>query len=159
MKILYVFILYVIYIPIFGCEISKQIQINSPNLNKDYVVRLEKSILASSKKYGLNPYLYSAILMQESSYRLNIVNKQDYGIAQINIVNIRGYKFNKCRLLTDLEYSVDSGARVLSWFKTRFQKKEPRIWWCRYNIGTGNLNNKKLKQLCLKYVKLVNRWR
>lgn len=113
--------------------------------------------------------------MQESSYRLSAVNKRcgkqiksnkitqktqcialDVGISQININTAKSYKFDLNRLKTDLAYSVDSGAKVLSWFKKTYAKRESDTWYCRYNTGTAHM--RKIKTNCEKYVKDVGRW-
>lgn len=98
--------------------------------------------------------------MQESGYRLNTTSKScgyvikpnkgvatsidqsgkicvasDFGISQIHINTIKRYKFDLERLTTDLEYSVNSGALVLSWFYKTYAHKES-TWWTRFNCGT-----------------------
>lgn len=78
----------------------------------------------------------------------------DFGIGQINHTTIKGYKFNQKKLMTDLEYSVEAAAIVLSSFKP-FEKKEPKTWVCRYNVGTRDLA--KVKTPCQNYLKLVAR--
>jgi hypothetical protein len=69
---------------------------------------------------------------------LNRVNKKtkDYGIAQINIRNIKHYKMNKNRLLTDLQYSIDNGVLIMAYFKNRYEKTLGKKWIAKYNCGT-----------------------
>ena len=115
----------------------------------------------ASEKYGIPSELYAAILMQESSYDLDAKNCKgqvchDYGIAQINKHTARLYKFELKKLTKDLTYSVESGAKVLSWFKEKYGDTEPQTWYCRYNVGTGPKNA--IKKNCKKYVQLVARW-
>jgi len=63
---------------------------------------------------------------------------------------------NAKRLLTDLEYSIEQGVRILSEFKYTHKGKELK-WWCRYNIGTRT-KGPKLKKLCNTYIRDVLRY-
>lgn len=107
-----------------------QIQKNNPGLDSRYISALSSQINIACKKWQVPCNIYTAILMQESSYRLNVRSGDDYGIAQINTII---HDFDKTKLLTDLEYSVNAGAQVLAHFKHRADR-EPD-WWVRYNIG------------------------
>ena len=103
--------------------------------------------------------------MQESTYRLDSIrceihptNKtiricSDYGIAQVNNYSINKLNLDRIRLLYDLEYSIDIGARILSWFYKTYSDSEPTDWWSRYNCGTGPID-----KVCLKYKQLTLRW-
>lgn len=153
--------------PIY-CQIIK----NKPTINRDYALKLSNIIYRVSKKYNIPPKIYTAILMQESSYVLDSVNSycglrrkssdsgevcvyEDFGMSQINYKTARYYKFDIELLLTDEEYSIESGAIVLSWFRKTYQKKEPRMWFTRFNCGT---KPKVLRSTCVNYKKLVDRW-
>jgi len=70
---------------------------------------------------------------------------------------IKAYGFDKNRLLTNLEYSVNAGAKVLSWFHKVYKRKETN-WFCRYNVGTGSLKDKARLKRCLTYKNKVRRW-
>ncbi len=94
--------------------------------------------------------------MQESGYKLNAVNNnQDFGIAQINQFNIKGLKLSKYRLLNDLQYSIDAGGLILSKY-SRFAKKEPNLWWTRYNCGNRSMS--KIQSICVAYQSKVQRY-
>lgn len=134
--------------------VESQIKKNNPTLDPRYVKRLAKAIRVSARKHGLQERNLAAILMQESRYEMGVISGKDYGIAQINEYNIKAYGLSKKKILVDLEYSVDAGARVLSYFKRKYAKKEPKTWSCRYNVGTGPLK----VQDCHKYLKLKERW-
>lgn len=119
-------------------------------------------IVKKSKKYKVSPRLLSAILMQESSYKLNTVNRKcinckitDYGISQIHYKNLNRFNLDPHKLISDLDYSVDAGARILAHYK-KFSDKEPNLWWSRFNCG--NRPYHKVKSLCDKYKLLVSRW-
>lgn len=156
-------------------NIADQIKNNSQYISKPKRQLIAEYIVQASKKYKICPRLFTAIIMQESSYKLNAINKicyklkmakneqgprvyckaVDIGIAQINIKTIEAYKLNKYKLQSDLQYSINAGAKVLSWF-TRYQKTEPKTWYCRYNVGTAAFP--KIKSNCLKYKNSVARW-
>lgn len=110
------------------------------------------------------------MLRQESSYVLNAISKQcgvldldkyeeaciysDFGISQINYKTAKRYKLNLTALLTDLEYSINAGAKVLSWFYKTYAHKE-KNWFVRYNCGTAkNID----RPTCNAYLRAVKRW-
>ncbi len=87
--------------------------------------------------------------MQESSYKISAKNfrcgvsittgKQDcvavdFGIGQINQKTIKSFNFDKNKILSDLEYSVEASAKVLADFKRMYGHKEVD-YWTRYNAG------------------------
>lgn len=59
----------------------------------------------------------------------------DFGISQIHYKTAQRYGFDTNRLITDLEYSVEAGAIVLSDFKKRYAHKEV-YWYTRYNASS-----------------------
>lgn len=139
---------------IIECQILK----NEPLLNVTYVKRVARHIKDASYEHGVDGKIYTAILMQESSYSLTAVNCGDhgcdYGIAQIHDKTAKAYDMDVKRLRYDLRYSIMQGARVLSWFK-RYRKREPDMWWTRYNCGT----RKSVKrETCKEYYRRVRRW-
>lgn len=156
--------------PIY-CQILK----NSPNINKGYAFRLSNVIYVESSRHKIPADLLTAILMQESSYKLDAKNCmrgvpegypltedavkvcQDFGISQIHYKTAKLYGFDKDKLLNNLNYSVSAGAKVLGWFRSRYSRKEPLRWYCRYNTGTASAS--KIKKNCTKYIRLVERWR
>lgn len=116
---------------------------------------LAKVILDKSQKYKVSSKILTAILMQESRYDLYAVNhkSKDFGIAQINYKNIKNMNLDKNKLMTNMDYSIEAGAKILSGFK-RYEHKEPQLWWSRYNCGNKKINNHK----CIRYADNVNRW-
>jgi len=56
---------------------------------------------------------------------------QDFGIAMINYRTATLYGFSVRRIMSDLEYAISCGAKVLSDLKKSY-KGEPG-WWTRYN--------------------------
>ena len=133
-------------------------------------MRVSNLIYKASKKFNIPAEIYTAIIMQESAYRLAAKNIQcgldketrtvyrcvlaDIGIAQINSRTAEVYGFDLYLLLNDLEYSINAGAEVLSYFKKRFAKKEPDFW-VRYNCGTRSTTK---RLTCMRYKELVSRY-
>jgi soluble lytic murein transglycosylase-like protein len=120
-------------------SILNQIKRNNPSVTTKKAISLAQSIAKISKQYNIPAKIYTAILMQESAYKVNAVNCSkrkchDYGISQINIKNIEYYGFDIEKLLTDTHYSIEAGAIILSYFKNRYSKKD-KYWWTRYNAG------------------------
>jgi len=147
--------------------IYNQIIKNAPKIDKKYAFDLSNKIHKVTKKYNLNARIYTAILAQESMYKLDAINCvkglhevsrtpskvcRDFGISQINFKNIPRFGFNIDLLLTDLEYSVEAGAKVLADVKKRI--KNNKNYWVGYNCGTRNIHRK----ACKDYKKLVMRF-
>jgi soluble lytic murein transglycosylase-like protein len=133
----------------------EQIKINKPFISAQYAFELAKSINKAADKYKVPANVLTAIAMLESSYVLNAVNisSNDYGLFQINMFNIKAYEFNIPLLLTDLDYSVDSGAIVFQWFYKRY-KLDDAIK--RYNCGTRNSCVD--WEVAKKYLRLVSKY-
>jgi hypothetical protein len=149
--------------PIY-CQIVK----NRPKINKKYAIKLSNEIFKATRKHNIPANIYTAILMQESTYKLEAKNCirglseesieekvcTDFGISMIHYSTMRRYSFDREKLLTDLEYSVDAGAKVLSWFKEKYSHKEID-WWVRYNCGTKKSIE---RSTCQIYKNLVERY-
>ena len=132
-------------------QIKQQILRNKPNVKN--VDRLAHYIHNASIIHDIPWDIFTAILMRESGYRNGVVNDFDFGIAQININNIRSYKLSFHRVLWDIPYSIDAGAMILSWFKKTYSHKTPR-WWVGYNCGVKPPSYK----TCVKYYTSVKQW-
>lgn len=79
---------------------------------------------------------------------------RDFGISQIYYKTAESYNFDIDRLTSDLEYSVNAGAIVLSWFYKTYSRKDIN-WWTRYNCGTASTTK---RTTCQTYKKLVERY-
>lgn len=115
----------------------------NPHLPIMRVSKIARAIQIASKAYHLPPDLLVALIMTESSFQLNAINNNiDYGLFQINIYNIKRLKLDKQKLLTDINYSVDTGARVFKWFYDTYGLKHGIQ---RFNCGTrpSCVNNEK----------------
>jgi soluble lytic murein transglycosylase-like protein len=131
--------------------VQQQILRNSPKPPHS-ALRLASAFVSSGLKHGVDPRLLAAIGFVESRYFVGAVNKRsnDWGLMQVNSYNIKAMKLSKRRLLTDVEYSIDSGARILAYFQKRYKKSEPNTWMCRYNIGS-RAKKGVLLRLCNRY--------
>ena len=99
----------------------------------------------------------SCILKIESEYRLNVVsNTRDHGIGQINERTAAGFKMDLNKLTTDLEYSIDKSAYMLSYYQWLKRHEEPRQWVCRYNVGPGPLTKASRGAKCEEYLERFN---
>jgi len=148
-----------------------QIKKNKPEIDTFYAAQLSRIIKKMTEKYNISSRLYTAILMQESKYKLEATrcnNKiyyvlkdikklqktcTDFGISQINHRTVSSYNFDKNRLITDLDYSIEAGLIVLSDFKKNFRKEKE--WYTRYNCGNKGDTN---RDTCQAYKKLVNKY-
>ncbi len=139
-------------------SIEQQIQRAAPFMAISDVKALAQNIRISCHKHKVPCDVLTSILATESMFQVGAYNAKtlDYGIAQINIKTIKVYKLDKRRLLTDVAYSVDSGALVLSWFYRTYGRREAS-WSCRYNIGTGTLNGTRLAN-CIKYAARLSQY-
>jgi len=152
------------------CQIKK----NKPRMSPHYAMKLSNLIHKASKKWGVPKRIYTAILKQESNYNLIAVKRekgvleprsfyprprivniaQDFGIAQINYITAQKYGYDLDRLLKDLEYSINAGAEVLSWFYKTYADKDD-AWWSRFNCGTKRTTT---RATCQRYLRDVSRW-
>lgn len=160
--------------PIY-CQIIKNKTIRGGKvlINKDYAMKLSNIIYKMHKKYHVPSRIFTAILMQESGYKLDSTNCikgylkkeeeitkikaevcQDFGISMINRYHIDRGAFEVERLLNDLEYSVEAGAIILADFMERYEARE-NDYWVRYNCGEKG-STKRIT--CKTYKKLVERY-
>ena len=135
-----------------------QIKENNPKLDDSFAMKLSNAIYKSTKRHNLRPIVYTAILAQESLYDVKAVNCTkgfreaypgevniqvypyyregkvctDFGISQIHWKTVKSYQFDTKRLVTDVEYAVEAGARVLGDMKKRYYPDEDD-YWTRYN--------------------------
>lgn len=75
----------------------------------------------------------------------------DFGLSQINFRTAKAFGFDLPKILTDVEYAVDCGAKVLGDFHDRYVKKEPVVWYSRYNSSTPH-HRRRYEHLIQKYL-------
>lgn len=126
-----------------------------PGTTKPYGYEREtESEFDIAHKYGVEPQLLRAIALIESNLDHKAINPDtlDFGIAQINYKTARGFGMDLDRLTKDRAYSIEMGAKVLSYFQTRYAKREPKTWVCRYNIGTARTLSPRQTTNCNAYL-------
>lgn len=98
-------------------------------------------VLELAEKYNQDPVLITQIIIIESRARADAYNAvtQDYGLMQINIKTAISMHLDEACLF-NWKCNLNAGVKILS--------KVDRA--CRYNVGTGNLVGKRLKN-CLRY--------
>jgi soluble lytic murein transglycosylase-like protein len=135
------------FIPIYRLIVR-----NKPQIKHKYALKLAKVIYKASKAYKIKPKLVTAILAQESSYNLKVVNKKsrDFGISQINYKTAKRYHFNIHKLTTNLKYSVKAGVIILHHLKQLYSTKE-KYWWTRYN-ASNKYKRYKYRKLVMRYM-------
>jgi soluble lytic murein transglycosylase-like protein len=116
---------------------------------------LNRYIDEAAIKHNVDPSLLNCIFHVESTHTLDAVSKTgDYGIGQINIRSWK--KFSPDRLLTDLQYSINASAEVLSFYKQLAAQDEPTTWPCRYNVGGASLTKGTVGARCVHYMSKLN---
>ena len=166
----------------YGADCSKhpilcQIVKHKPSVKKKFAMRLSNVIYKAAKKHKIPARIYTAILRQESNYTLaakgchkglmEVKNPElqgvafvevkicnDFGMSQVNYRTAKRFGFDTLKLVTDLEYSVMAGAKVLAGFRKRYSKKD-KYWWLRYNCGTRSTTK---RDTCQIYKNLVERY-
>lgn len=127
----------------------------NPYLDQEYARNVDKAIISQSKAYKVPFNVIFALAKIESNFQVSAINKKssDYGILQINKFNIKAYKFNKKKLLHDVDYSVKCGIIVFKWFYKKYPLDEAIA---RFHCGTRE-NCPKWKNT-IKYVKKVKKY-
>jgi hypothetical protein len=132
-----------ISLPIFAkpvLSLESRISKMQPALTKSQVRKISIAILKSSKKYNINPNIFVAIIMQESSFDQSKVSiSGDISIAQINYeVWVKEFKrkklplLNKHLLKSDINYAIDTMGIILGSLKQRYSSRE-KYWFSRYH--------------------------
>ena len=116
-----------------ACDIG-HIQKNNKLIDLKTAQEVSKSLRKYANIYKLPYDVMSAIAATESQYDVGAVNKKsdDFGIYQINQYNIDALKLDKQKLLTNIDYSVEAGFKVFSWFYKTYPLDEAIM---RYNCG------------------------
>ena len=139
-------------------EVYDQIRRIRPDMNENYRLQLSIEIKKACIKHKLDCQVFTAILAQESMFKTSAVNEktQDYGIGQVNRKTASAMGFCETKLVTNRQYSIDAAAQVLAYFQRRYGAKES-LWFCRFNIGTRNLDLR-LGKTCSEYAQKVLRY-
>jgi transglycosylase-like protein with SLT domain len=100
----------------------------APHVGKHRIAYVANIIKQKSKKYNLDPFVFATIVKQESNFKADVVSctshSCDYGLAQINDINIDRYHLNKERLIHDDNYNLEIAGKMLSSLKQDFPNEE-----------------------------------
>lgn len=122
-------------------KLQPALQKNEPAANE-----IALAVQTESRRYGFEWKMFLSILNHESSLRKDPQNclriKQnctgDYGIGQVRKGvwdKMPGMSFDGHRLLTEYSYAIGASAKVLNYYKLKYQKKEMN-WYTRYHSNT-----------------------
>lgn len=134
--------------------ICRYIHTLNPNMPLNEAIILSNSFSKVAKEFKIPPQLLISIAWQESSFKLDAVRNvnglvneggvykfsvvgSDFCMMQINAINIKNLEIDPNRLLTDVEYCLKAGARILTFAKA-YEKKDSaknQKWWTRYNAS------------------------
>ena len=120
--------------------IAKYISTIEPNLPKEVVEKYSLTIEFYSELYKVEEDIIVAIFKVESNFNMKAVNykSRDFGIGQINAINMKYYKLDLGLQMTNYEYAIKSTITILRDIKKVYAKREPRFtkslqWWSRYH--------------------------
>mgnify|MGYP007100052904 CR=1 FL=1 len=114
---------------------------------------ISELITMAAQDHKVDRTYLSCLLKIESDYRYKVISStNDHGIGQINAKTARIFNFNLSRLTTDLEYSIDRAAYMLSYYQWLKKYDEGRTWVCRYNVGSGSLTRGNIAEKCEAYL-------
>lgn len=110
---------------------------------------LSNLVVRAAKKHHVDPHVLVAIIAQESSWRVGLhrvvvdgdangcrVRVTDFGLAQINEHSIPLYGLDRERLLADVGYQIEAGAKILS------DKLKTFGHWSAYHSMTPKFNQR-----------------
>jgi soluble lytic murein transglycosylase-like protein len=121
-------------------KLSKRMLVLHPTLSVYKAKEYGNLFYYFGKKHKVNPYLLAAIAFQESAYKLDAVSSEDFCMMQINNSNIEKLKLSTKRLVSEPAYCVETGAKILAYFKQAYSKEESD-WWTRYNASNREARN------------------
>jgi soluble lytic murein transglycosylase-like protein len=135
---------------VFARTTVEQILKNNPTLDPFYAHELAFTIDKYADKYKFPANVFAGMIMVESSYKLDAVNKKsnDFGLCQVNIWHVKKKGLSIERLLTDVDYSVKQGAIIFSWFYKTYPTVKEAV--SRFNCGT--------RKECIQWKKVIRYW-
>jgi hypothetical protein len=131
-------------------RLAKAIHKIQPELEPKYIQRVATVIYTQAKRHRLDPMLLLAIAAQESMFDSHAQNcttgrtksgKEgyvctDFGMFQVSYSNVKIRKLSVKKVLGDLDYAANLACTMLLEFKDKYEKKEPKTWWSRYNSSS-----------------------
>lgn len=146
---------------LLGCIVALMALIASPlraqeQKRSNYMPNnVELIAKAEAKAANIDYKLVLAILAHEShNCQLPTTTATDLGCMQISRETAIAMGLDLYRLVVDRRYNIKAGVSVLTYLQFQFHNGEPKTWYCRYNIGTGFLDNTNMRN-CRKYLSRV----
>lgn len=124
-------------------QIKSKIQLLNPKIKSDYGDMLSLAIYNNANKYKINPDIFLALLMQESTFiQSKISTTGDISVAQINyrvwskeLKRLKIMTLDKGRLHRDPVYAINVMGIILDQIKSKYANRE-RLWFTRYHSNT-----------------------
>ena len=123
----------------------------NPKLSKAEAKEIVISTKKASEKYGVPYHIYLSILAVESGFDITKISyTNDIGMSQISPHNVIHMGLSTEYLRTNLQYSIEAGAKILGTIKKSF----PKSYIARYNCGWRKWCEK--TRASKRYVQLVS---
>jgi hypothetical protein len=118
-------------------------------------------IAANSVKYGIDWKIPVAIFKQESNFNYKAVNfkSRDFGLGQINAINIEYYKIDLGKLLTEKDYAVEETIKLLAFLCNNGRDKGCYTKYHSYTPSQRKKYKNTLKKHFLAIEEVINEWR
>jgi soluble lytic murein transglycosylase-like protein len=117
---------------------------------------IQSYAVSQARNAGINGKLILAILWTESrNCSITEGPTNDMGCFQISPHYAKAKGLNPAKLKTNSRYNTDAAIELLKYLKLRYGRKEPKTWFCRYNVGTGPMTGNKAKN-CIKYLNALH---
>lgn len=109
----------------------------SPSLNLEHCNTIGEIINKYSNEYSIDYKIVLAIFKVESNFNEKAVNYAscDFGIGQINSLNMIHYKIDLGKHMTNLDYAIHNTYVILKETKVKYFKRE-KDWFTRYHSYT-----------------------
>jgi hypothetical protein len=132
-------------------------QTMKPQAISSYVIEpVQSYAVLQAKNAGINGKLILAILWTESrNCQITESPTHDMGCFQISPHYAKAKGLDPAKLKANSRYNTNAAIELLSVLKLRYEHKEPKTWFCRYNVGTGPMTGNKAKN-CLKYLNALH---
>jgi soluble lytic murein transglycosylase-like protein len=136
----------------------------NPKLDKSFAKYLANKVTFYSKQYRVDPRIVVAIMMQESSinpdnhrtavgldnYGNPVQVTTDVGLMQVNVFSVKAYDLNPFMLMTDHDYQLWAGIKILADKVRQCAPRYPETAWACFHSSTPRYHQE--------YVAAVRRW-
>ena len=130
-----------------------------PNLDtqkKSLVCENAQYIIEASEKYKLDPLIFSALIWKESRWTPKAISKANAcGLTQV----LPKYVPETCKELKTPKISIETGARVLSYWIVKRKKKKIETALACYNAGNKCLDSKGGKAYAKSVLRLSRKYK